>query len=91
MLADSRISFLDGLVLIFLYLIFLGSTIGVQLFILTPENISYTLAALGVISAQILGASIIVTVAIILGFYLTRDLPIKNIIQKRLASNRQKY
>lgn len=91
MLADSRISFLDGLVLIFLYLIFLGSTIGVQLFILTPENISYTLAASAAISAQIFGASIILIVAIILGLYLTRDIPIKNIIQKRLASNRQKY
>jgi cation:H+ antiporter len=86
MLADSRISFLDGLVLIFLYLIFLGSTIGAQLFILTPENISYSLAASGVISAQIFGASIILIVAIILGFYLTKDLSIKNIIQKKLAT-----
>ncbi|WP_455281276.1 sodium:calcium antiporter [[Eubacterium] cellulosolvens] len=91
MLADSKISFMDGFVLIFLYLIFLGSTIGVQLFILTPENISYTLAVSGVISAQIFGASIILIVAIILGFYLTRDIPIKNIIQKRLAATRPKY
>lgn len=91
MLADSRISFLDGFVLIFLYLIFLGSTIGVQLFILTPEHIFYSLAASAAISAQIVGASIIAIVAIILGFYLTRDLPIKNIIQKRLASTRPKY
>lgn len=91
MLADSRISFLDGLVLIFFYLIFLSSTIGVQLFILTPEHISYTLAAAAAISAQVFGASVIIIVAIILGFYLTRDLPIKNFIQKRLASNRPKY
>jgi hypothetical protein len=91
MLADGRISFLDGLILMFLYLIFLGSTIGVQLFILTPEHISYILAVSAGISAQIVGASVIVIVAIILGFYLTRDLPIKNIIQKRLASTRPKY
>lgn|GEM_PF-152497 len=91
MLVDSQISFLDGLVLIFLYFIFLGSTIGVQFFILTPENISYTLAVSGVISAQIFGASIILVVAVILGFYLTRDIPIKNIIQKRLVSTRPKY
>jgi cation:H+ antiporter len=90
MLADSRISFLDGLVLIFLYLIFLGSTIGVQLFILTPEHISYTLAASAVISAQIIGASAILIVAIILGFYLTRDLPIRKFVQKRLVT-RPKY
>ncbi|WP_455279854.1 sodium:calcium antiporter [[Eubacterium] cellulosolvens] len=85
MLADSRISFLDGLVLIFLYLMFLGSTIEIQLFILTPENISYILAASAAISAQILGASVIVIAAIVLGFYLTKDLPIKNLIQKKLA------
>ncbi len=84
MLADSKISFLDGLVLIFLYLIFLGSTIGVQLFILTPENISITLAASAAISAQIIGASVILIAAIVLGIYLTRDLPLRN-IQKKLA------
>ncbi|MGB6681748.1 MAG: sodium:calcium antiporter, partial [Candidatus Bathyarchaeia archaeon] len=67
MLADGRISFLDGLILMFLYLIFLGSTIGVQLFILTPEHISYILAVSAGISAQIVGASVIVIVAIILG------------------------
>lgn len=87
MLADGRISFLDGFVLIFLYLIFLGSTIGVQLFILTPEHISYILAASAGISAQIVGASVIVIVAIILGFYLTRDLPIKNITQKKISQH----
>jgi Ca2+/Na+ antiporter len=80
MLADSRISFLDGLVLIFLYLLFLGSTIEVQLFILTPENISHSLAASAAISAQILGASVIIIAAIILGSFLTKDLPIKNTI-----------
>jgi cation:H+ antiporter len=85
MLADSKISFLDGLVLLFLYLVFLGSTIGVQLIMLNPENIATTLAALGVILAQIFGVSIVLIAALILGFYLTRDIPIKNIIHKRLA------
>lgn len=72
MLLGNKIDFFDGVILIFLYAIFLGSTIGVEILVLSP---GYTLPLLGALSQVFSSAfayGIVALAALILGITLTK-------------------
>jgi len=74
MLIDSRIDLFDGLILVLLYLVFVGTTTGLQLFIIAPDTLSHIPRLFATFSAKVLSVGLVSAIAIFLGRFLTKDL-----------------
>jgi len=67
---DKEINFGNGLLLLLLYLIFIASTLGIQIAMLSPESLLYIVNSSLIIIFQILGYAIVAAVALLLGWLL---------------------
>ncbi|WP_455283578.1 sodium:calcium antiporter [[Eubacterium] cellulosolvens] len=72
MLIDKEIGLGDGLILTLLYAVFMASSIGVQIVILSPDYLSTALSVTAEMLAQALAYGMIAAVAIILAVDLTK-------------------
>ena len=72
MLVDSKIGLMDGLILLLLYIFFLGSTLGVQAVVMSSEYLSMALNAMFETLSFALAYSVVAVVALILGITLTK-------------------
>jgi len=67
---DKEINLGNGLLLLLLYLIFIASTLGIQIAMLSPESLLYIVNSSLIIIFQILGYAIVGAVALLLGWLL---------------------
>ena len=69
---DRKITWGNGLMLLLLYLIFIASTLGIQIALLSPESLLLFLNSTLRIVFQILGYTIVGVVALLLGWLLSK-------------------